>query len=413
MIRARMHTLVGMLACLFGGFVYAQAPGTGNGCEEYVSQQVIVKLQPHQSIRVITTETGTETIDAIPSQNLYLLRVPPQATAPLIQLRLSRDPRVAWAELNYVVVAPNGGTQSFFLFAHIGNYVAQHPIAMIEADEAHRFSTGRGQIVAVLDTGLDATHPAIAGRVAPGGYNYIDGNADTRDVGNGIDDNNDGRIDEMVGHGTMVSGLILRVAPGAAILPMRVLNCDGVGSSYYVARAMLDAADRGATVINASLGSIKPSQAVATAASEVAARGIVVVAAAGNHNRSDPRYYPAALSTVIAVAGTDWKDVKAPFSDFGTSIAISAPAVWLVGPLPGDQYAFGDGNSLASALVAGGAALVRAHQPGLTPLEVEARLRAGAVSLDQRNPAYIGQLGSGRLSLRQALIGVPILAQPR
>lgn len=374
-------------------------------CGDAACGQVVVQLRPQASIEGINATFGTTTIRSIPSRGLHLLQIPPQATVQVMQAMLGGDARVAWAELNYMVIAPSGGTQSFFLSASLKQFIGQEQIALIEADPARALSTGRGQIVAVLDTGVDPVHVELTGSIAPGGYNYIGGNTDYRDIGNGLDDNGNQLIDEMVGHGTMTAGLILRVAPEARILPLRVLNCDGVGASFYVAQAMYDAIDRGATVINASFGTIRPSQLIADAAQAAVDRGIVVVAAAGNFNRAEPRSYPAAFESVIAVAGTDVHDRKAPFSDYGAYIDLCAPAVNISGPVPNDLYAMTSGNSAGAALVSGAAAVVRSHEPSLTPLQVRERLRRSSDHIGTVNPGFHGLLGSGRLNVRNAVLG--------
>jgi subtilisin family serine protease len=372
----------------------AQLQRPNAGCGDSICQQVVVQLEPNESVTAINAAFGTSTVRGVPGRNLFLLQVPTHASAQIYQSWLTNDPRVAWAELNYMVVAPHGGTQSFFLSASVNIYQKQESLQVIGADLAQRWATGAGQVVAVLDTGVDPEHQVMAGRVAPGGFNYINNNADYRDQGEGT----------LVGHGTIVSGLVLRVAPEARILPLKVLNADGVGTSFYVAQAMYDAIDRGATIINASLGTIRPSQAISEAAQAAVEHGILVIAAAGNTDRSEPRSYPAAFDGVLSVAGTDQRDAKAPFSDFGTWVDIAAPAVDLAGPFPGNAYALNSGNSLAAAVVSGSAALVRSQQPQLTPQRVALRLMANSDDIDAVNPGYEGLLGSGRVNTLKAVI---------
>jgi subtilisin family serine protease len=406
--------LVG-LALLAPHAALAQAPsgsksggqiGTNSArCEDAVCEQIVVKLEPNQSIEAINAAFGTATLRTIPQVDTFLLQIPQTAAAAAMQTWLMNDPRVAWAEMNYVAVAPAGGTQSFFLSATFHQYLHQESLVLIQADQAHRWASaqGTGQIVAVLDTGIDPSHRLVKDRLAPGGFNYIGNTPDYRDVGNGFDDNGNGLIDELTGHGTMVSGLILRVAPQARIIPMRVLNCDGVGSTFYIAQAIYDAIDHGATVINISLGSIRPTETVAMAVQAAESHGIVVIAAAGNTDRSEPRFYPAAFESVIAVAGTDINDRKAEFSDYGSWIDLAAPSVDLVSAFPGGTYARSSGTSLAAPLVAGTAALLRSQNPGMTPAQVTARIRATAASIDPLNPEYAGLLGSGRLDIGRAV----------
>jgi subtilisin family serine protease len=416
-----LHTLLAMtFSCSMLPAAFAQGGGVPPSgpnptrCGETVCEQIVVQLQPNESIEPINSAFGTTTVRSIPQRGVFLLQVPPNASTQIMQNALVGDPRVAWAELNHVMVAPNGGTQSFFLSATFNDYVRQEHLAVIQADRL-RFADSRTLTVAVLDTGVDPDHNVFANRLAPGGYNYIGDNADYRDIGNGLDDNGNGQIDEMVGHGTMVSGLILRIAPQARILPMRVLNCDGVGASFYVAQAIYDSIDLGAGVINISLGSIRPSQAIADAVQAALDHGIIIVAAAGNTDRSEPAFYPAAFEGVLSVAGTTTTDRKAEFSDYGQWIDLTAPAVDLASAFPGtngNTYARNSGTSMAAPLVTGAAVLVRLQQPSLTPAQVGATLKMTSTSIDPLNPEYAGLLGSGRLNIRQALTA-PTGSRPR
>ncbi|MBA2276436.1 MAG: S8 family serine peptidase, partial [Chloroflexia bacterium] len=128
---------------------------------------------------------------------------------------LDDDGETAWAELNYTSQAPEGRPRYFFTSgSHSAPLAAdQPPPAELNLDAA-RCVTGDGVIVAVLDTGIDATHPALEGRVLAGS-NVVTERAETADSGNGIDDDGDGEIDEMTGHGTHVAGIIAEVAPDA------------------------------------------------------------------------------------------------------------------------------------------------------------------------------------------------------
>src|SRR5690349_19613393 len=181
---------------------------------------------------------------------------------------------------------------------------AQWQLNALDARDAWKVSTGSGVIVAVLDSGVDAGHPDLAGQVLPG-VDLVDGG--------------DGRVDP-VGHGTTVAGLIAGraddnagvagIAPGAKILPVRVLDkLNKYDDPAVIAKGMRWAVDHGATVLNLSLGGALRSDAIAEALRYAAARDVVVVACTGNV-ATDPSihevWYPAREPGVVAVAGLSW-----------------------------------------------------------------------------------------------------------
>ena len=256
--------------------------------------------------------------------------------------------------------------------------------------------------MAVLDTGVDPTHPDLVGRVVPG-WNALTGGATSDDTGNDRDDDGDDQVDEMTGHGTHVAGIIAQVAPGARIMPVKVLDSDGVGDAFYVAAGVFHALDNGADVINLSLGSTRDTRIVADAVGEAVAGGIVVVAAAGNFDRDQPVEFPAATAGVIGVAATDAGDRTAPFSNYGDHLLVSAPGTDIVSAAPGGGTAVWSGTSMATPFVAGSAALLVAAYPDWHVPTVVARLALSAAPLDAANPDYAGLLGAGRIDTAAAI----------
>ncbi len=240
-----------------------------------------------------------------------------------------------------------------------------------ELGSALRQSTGRGVRVAVLDTGVDPNHPVLAGRLGRG-YDYVDDDNQPDDVRRGLDLTSDGVLDGSYGHGTFASGLVNLVAPDATILPMRVLNSDGVGSAPVVAQAVLDAVSWGATVINLSFGANQAASSPVLDAALATARkaGVVVVAAAGNLASTQP-LYPANASGVLSVGCLNLRTSQlAPYSSYGSTVAVAAPGDKLIGPMPGGGYATWSGTSMAAPIVSGQAALIRSAAPRLSATSV-------------------------------------------
>jgi subtilisin family serine protease len=319
--------------------------------------------------------------------DLYLLRLPAGVTADAAMSEMATDPDTRWVELNYVNQAPEGRPGYFFVSGESTDAPGETyaPALLGNDPELQRCATGQGVTVAVLDTGIDATHPALVGRVLETGWNALDNTADVSDVGNDVDDDGDGLVDEMVGHGTHVAGIVVQVAPDVSILPVKVLGSDGVGDAFYVAAGIYYAVSQGVDVINLSLSSTYDARVVAEAVAEANEAGVVVVAAAGNGATNRVLEFPAADTGVLGIAATDQNDLKSEFSNFGDRIDLSAPGVEIV------------------SAVAGAAALLAEENPDWVAPEISRRLTETAAALDELNPDFAGELGSGRLDVRAAL----------
>ena len=231
----------------------------------------------------------------------------------------------------------------------------------LQLDQVHVMSTGAGTTVAVLDTGAQLDHPALAGRLVPG-YDYLDDDADPTDVEEGLDVNGNGVVDEAFGHGTFVAGMVALVAPDARIMPLRVLDSDGSGSVFLVSQAIIDATDAGADVVNISLGTSQKlkSKLIKDVIDYADDHGVQVVAAAGNGN-TDSYQYPAQNKGVTSVTSSEVaQDEVAAFANWGSWVDLAAPADHVLGPVPGGGYAWWAGTSMAAPQVSGQIALIKA-----------------------------------------------------
>jgi subtilisin family serine protease len=217
------------------------------------------------------------------------------------------------------------------------------------------------------------------------------------------------------------------VAPDAQLLPVVVLDSNGIGDAWLLTKGLFHAIDAGAEVINLSLGSTYKSEAVGDAIEAAKLAGITVVAAGGNWGlgEADREEFPAASSNGIGVASVDDLDVKAAFSNYNSKFVISAPGASIPdagGPdgfdpnrtiysaLPGDLYGIWEGTSFSTAFVSGAAALLRAQHPQwpqdeTTETRVQRILEVTAVDIDSipANAPYAGELGAGRLEVGAAL----------
>jgi subtilisin family serine protease len=295
------------------------------------------------------------------SRGIYLLRsTDPRQTDPRkVAGTLAKSPAVVYAEQNYAIELsdtrfhawPEGDPVD--AGTNAAAWLNQPAASRLHLDAVHRAGTGAGQTVAVLDTGADPTHPALAGRLLPG-FDYVDDDGDPAEA--------PGRAS---GHGTFVSGIVALVAPGARIRAYRVLNEAGDGNVFAVSEAIIDAARSGAGVINLSFGVTGKieSKVVTDAIKEAQRRGAFIVAAAGNDG-SGEREFPAAQKEAIGVTALRAdSNALTPFANNGNWIDIAAPGAQIVGPVPGGRYATWAGTSMATPFVAGQAALLRAAFP--------------------------------------------------
>ncbi|MEU3062440.1 type VII secretion-associated serine protease mycosin [Streptomyces subrutilus] len=268
----------------------------------------------------------------------------------------------------------------------------QWGLLTLRAEEAWGTTRGDGITVAVLDTGVDDSHPDLAGQVLAG----------TDLIGAGA-----GRGDRAwARHGTAMAGIIaghghgpqrgqgvLGVAPQARILPVRVILEEGdpgrakarESKGGALAEGIRWAADHGADVINMSLGDDSDSAHHEAGEDEAVqyalAKGVVVVASAGNGGESGDRVsYPAAYPGVIAVTAVDRRGRKAPFSTRNWYATVSAPGVDVVIADPDRSYYEGWGTSAAAAFVSGAVALIRAAHPDLSPAQVKKLLEDTAAN---------------------------------
>jgi subtilisin family serine protease len=367
---------------------------------------LIVELMPGGDIEEINADYGTVTVAAIADRDLYLQALPQVLSMQSAGQSLADDPRVRETESDDDCLAPeavNGDTQPIFFFVPPDEFDEQLSAGQLNLDAVHEWATGADTVIALLDTGVDPDHELLAGRIEPGGYNFVDGNNDTADVGSGLDRDGDGLVDEMVGHGTFVAGLLATIAPDATILPIRVLDPEGFSDAFRLVQGIYHAVDQGVDVIHLGLGTRSHNQIIRDAVDAAHAAGIVVVAAAGNDDHEHPVQMPAGQDTTIGVTSTDLDDIKSDFSNYGQYISLSAPGRDIVSAMPGGLYARASGTSVSSALVAGTVALLRSQEPLATPDEIEDRLTSHAANIDGVNPGYVGLLGAGRLDPAAAL----------
>lgn len=243
-----------------------------------------------------------------------------------------------------------GGNQTASTFSQ--NLDVWDRINLPEA-QAKAPNLGSGIKVAVLDTGIDLTHPAFAGKLAPASEwkDFVDGDRTPQEAQG-----------SNYGHGTGVAGIILQVAPNATILPIRVLDGDGVGDTDDIVAAMDFAIQKGADVINLSLGATQDVAALRAMVDYANSLEVAVVASAGNTD-SQSLTYPANYAPgtnakfVFGVGSVNTSDVKSPFSNYGGRLELVAPGERLYTVAPDAGIGYWSGTSFSAPIVSGALAL--------------------------------------------------------
>ncbi len=345
------------------------------------------------SIGALSERYALELVDTLlESRRLYLIQSPD----PLMQTirkaddlakKLSGDGCVVYAERNQLVILddsrfhawPTGQPKP----ATEGEWREQPGSTALDLATAQTLSRGAGVKVAVLDTGVDGSHPDLAGHVLPG-WDYIDDDADAAEVEG-----------EVFGHGTFVAGVVHLVSPDAQIIPMRVLSGDGLGNGYEIAEAIRDAVAMGARVVNLSFGTVDKieSKVLTETIKWARSKGTLTTAAAGNDG-DELRHWPAAQREVVSVASLDTSnDVLASYSTRGDWVDVAALGTDLVSLMPGAGFDSWSGTSMATPVVSAQLAMIIAAAPRLDASHVEEKVRSTAKKLSGQRLHY------GRVSI--------------
>jgi len=443
-----------LLACLMASALFAQGPDYANLHNldpynpEFVPGVVLVKFKDDVSIQVrktkSTLQTGISSVDAfiiahkvktmekvfageekrtvkkymttpdgqnleIPQLfNIYKFRADDKEDVKTMVASFKSDPLVDFAEPDYYAYSqatePNDpmASEQWYLGAFPG----------VNAKAAWDTTTSdTTQIIGIIDTGVDWTHPDLSPNIWTNWDEIPE---------NGIDDDGNGKIDDRRGwdfvnndnnpmddnsHGTHVAGIaaakgnngigIAGIAWNARIMPIKVMQSSGFGSSSDIANGVNYARFNGATVLNLSLGSYGESLTLKTALENVYSTAVIVAAAGNDGYKIDPPYppapiyapmFPACYSWVIGVQATSQSGGLASFSNFDPSgpafcgnvfehnYEISAPGVSIISTFPNGGYHILNGTSMASPIVSGAVALIKSHKPALSTEELFARL---------------------------------------
>ena len=339
----------GFTALLAVGVLVIFSLGSGRSSPAEAGAQVdelLVKFKPNaspQAIAALNRSQATQQVDTIPALGVRVLRLAPRRSSSDVIAAYSRSTLVQYAEPNFVATAIGTPNDSYF--------GQQWSLTKVQAPEAWDLTTGLGSVkIAVLDTGLDPTHPELSTKIVE----EVNFSASQTTFG-------------VHSHGTHVAGIsaaatnnengVAGVGYNSSLMNVKVLGDDGSGTYSAVAQGIVWATDNGANVINMSLGGTSPSTTLSDAVNYAWNRGVVVVAAAGNSGTTSPTY-PAYHANVIAVAATDSSDALPSWSNRGDWVDVAAPGVSIYSTVPFNGYQSMSGTSMASPHVAGLAGLV-------------------------------------------------------
>ena len=359
----------------------------------HVSGEILVGFRQGTTlvdIAQLNTAHGAAIIDAIPQLRVVRVRIPKGSDEGRVAAAYQRNPHVQYAEPDYIASVLNTPNDPYFT----GGY--QWNMAKVQASSAWDVTTGSASVaVAILDTGVDLSHPDLQGKVVAS-VNFSDSST----------------VNDLNGHGTHLAGIVgaaTNNSQGVAglgynttVMNVKVMGDNGTGGYSWVAQGVVWAADHGAKVINMSLGAEFGSSTLEDAINYAWGKGVVVVAAAGNNASSTP-FYPAAYPNVIAVASTDYNDHLVSSSDYGDWVDVAAPGASIWSTLPNDRYDSRSGTSMASPHVAGLAGLVFTQ---VVDSNADGRLNDEVRSCIEQNADNIGVagIGSGRINAYKAVL---------
>jgi len=364
--------------------------------------EVVVRLRPGASLQTVSSRYSSSIQKRLDSTNQYLLKLARDQKVEDALSSLKADSEVLEASPNFNLQSAeirhnsqayiDHNSQAYIDGESPANFYGQNPLAGVHLNEAHLVSQGAGVKVAVIDTGIDFTHPLFAGRIAGPNYDFVDDDTDPQEVagGNGY------------GHGTFVAGIVALTAPQATIMPLRAFDSAGIGTSFDIAEAICFAADNGAQILNMSFGMLSADPAI-DAALDYAYGRVYMVAAAGNDNLP-LLHFPAARTTrTLAVTSVTDNDLKASFGNYHLDTGVSAPGVNIYSAYPGGLWANWSGTSFSTPLVAGEAALLLALRPTWDSVAMNTAIRSSGVNIDPLNPAYLFKLGQVRIDFLEAV----------
>jgi subtilisin family serine protease len=368
------------------------------GERRFVPDEVMIRLpgnMPPQAVDELARRHGLARLEsqtiALTGTTFHRFRIADRRAVPAVIAALEAEGAIGAAQPSYRFTLAQAGAAA--------PEIVQYALVKLNVPQAHRLATGEKVLVAVIDSGIDAAHPEIAGLVA-GSYDPLNS------------------AEPPHAHGTAMAGAIIAhdrltgISPAAHILAIRAFDASGAateGSTLTLLRSIDWAVSHGARVINMSFAGPRDPE-IARALAEARKKGVVLVAAAGNAGPKSPPLFPAADPNVIAVTALDADDKLLPVANRGKYIAVAAPGVDVLAAAPGGRYQMTSGTSVAAAHVSGIVALIIARKPNITPDALRKILMTTATDLGPKGRD--DQFGAGLANAYRAVQSLDAPAPP-
>ncbi len=376
--------------------LWTKNQASAEGKNDFIKGEILVKFKKSTSpneVSEVHKKLGGRVKETIPGIGVQVVDVGNKGVGEAVSA-YAKDGRVEYVEPNLIAYALTDDPyfDNQWALNNTGQTTCNTkgdicttgtPDADIDAPEAWNVTLGSPEVkIAILDSGIDQTHPDLMGKIAAN-INFTGSDS----------------VDDRYGHGTHVAGIaaantnnavgVAGVGNQSSLMNVKVLGDDGYGAYSWIANGIIWAATNGANVINMSLGNSLKSSTLESAVNYAWTKGTVIVAAAGN-SANPSKTYPAYYTNCIAVAATTNNDVKASFSSYGSWVDVAAPGENIYSTFPdhpfylqtvygrSNNYDFGNGTSMSTPHVAGIAALIWARESGLSNQEVRNRIEQTA-----------------------------------
>jgi len=371
-----------------------------SGQNGYLVKYHAPSQESFRSLSVAGNMKGVENVEVIAPQ-VELITLAEGADLELFKVRLENDPNVEFVEPNY--------ERHLMGTVNDPGYAMQWWVPHVKAESMwiHATTQKRKIVVGVIDTGIDRNHEDLKSRIEPGGYNFYA---------------NDSILNDIHGHGTMVSGVIAAESGNGkgitgvagpydvSILPLKVSDTGSLTLSNLI-KAIDYAVDKKVDVLNLSLGGSKYSVLENKAIQRAIRADIVVVAAAGNEAlKGNNLSYPASYDHVISVGAIDENNERSSFSNYNHLIDLVAPGERIYTTTPNDSYVAVHGTSFSAPIVAGTVAMMKGLDPNLSIDEIDSLLKTTAK--DHGVPGPDPFYGAGVLDIERLIEQLGSLKDP-